>query len=162
MAGRDVPMSGRRLIVEVDVEGLNVREFCRVHGVSTWLFYDLRRRHAQDGDVVLEPQSRAPRRVANRISSEVVDLIVGLRKELADGGLDAGPATIRWHLETRCPQAAMPSEATIWRGLKDTRRNYAEPGVEPKPAGKRLDAARAYLKWMFGAIIGWVLDGTEV
>jgi len=155
-------MSVRRLIVEVDVEGLNVREFCRVHGVSTWLFYDLRRRHAQDGDVVLEPQSRAPRRVANRISSEVEDLIVGLRKELADGGLDAGPATIRWHLETRCPQAAMPSEATIWRVLKAHRLIVAAPAKAPKHAGKRFVAARANECWQTDDTIWWLTDGTEV
>src|SRR2546423_500154 len=65
MAGRDVPMSVRRLIVEVDLDGLNVREFCRQHGVSTWFFYDLRRRWARDGDAALEPKSRAPKRVAS-------------------------------------------------------------------------------------------------
>jgi hypothetical protein len=31
----------------------------------------------------------------------VVELIVRLRKELADAGLDAGPDTIAWHLEHR-------------------------------------------------------------
>src|SRR5690348_5249739 len=101
MAGRDVPMSVRRLIVEIDVDGLNVRQFCREHGISTWFFYDLRRRYARDGDAALEPRSRAPRRVANRISDDVEDAIVALRKELRDEGLDAGPATIRWHLLAR-------------------------------------------------------------
>jgi hypothetical protein len=38
MAGRDVPMSLRRLIVEVDTDGLNVVGFCAEHGVSTWFF----------------------------------------------------------------------------------------------------------------------------
>src|SRR5947208_138931 len=142
MAGRDVPMSVRRLIVEVDVEGLNVRRFCRDHGVSTWVFYDLRRRYARAGDVVLATPSRAPPRVANRSSSEVEDLIVGLRKELTDAGLDAGPATIHWHLQTR-GAPAVPSEATIWRVLKARGLIVAQPEKAPKHAGKRFVAARA-------------------
>src|SRR6478672_3172719 len=161
MAGRDVPMSVRRLIVEVDVEGLNVRRFCAEHGVSTWFFYDLRRRHARDGDVALEPRSRAPRHVANRTSDDVEDLIVGLRKELTDGGLDAGPATIHWHLQTRgCP--AVPSEATIWRVLKARGLIVAEPAKAPKHAGKRFVAARANECWQTDDTTWWLADGTEV
>ena len=52
-------MSVRRAIVEADVSTLNVSEFCRQHGVSTWLFYDLRRRRRAWGDAALEPLSRA-------------------------------------------------------------------------------------------------------
>ncbi len=43
-------MSVRRLIVEVDLAGLNVTEFCRRHGVSTWFFYQLRKRFAVSAD----------------------------------------------------------------------------------------------------------------
>src|SRR5437764_1763022 len=86
MAGRDVPMSVRRLIVEVNVDGLNVREFCQQHGVSTWFFYDLRRRWRRDGDAVLEPQSRAPKRVWNKTASDVEDAAVAIRKRLRDAG----------------------------------------------------------------------------
>src|SRR5436305_423458 len=94
MAGRDVPMSVRRLIVEVNVDGLNVREFCQQHGVSTWFFYDLRRRWRRDGDAVLEPQSRAPKRVWNKTASDVEDAAVAIRKRLRDAGLDYGPEEV--------------------------------------------------------------------
>src|SRR5215212_8210097 len=94
MAGRDVPMSVRRLVVEVDVEGLNVREFCSQHGISTWFFYDLRRRWRRDGDVALVPRSRAPKEVWNKTSSDVEDLVVATRKQLRDGGLDYGPEEV--------------------------------------------------------------------
>jgi len=56
-------MSVRRAIVEADVSTMNVVEFCRAHGVSRWFFYDLRRRHALEGDVVITAKSRAPHRV---------------------------------------------------------------------------------------------------
>ena len=97
MAGRDVPLSLRRTIVEISLDGLNVREFCRSHGVSTWFFYDLRRRYRAEGEAALELRSRAAKRVANRTRPEMEDLIVAVRKQLADDGLDCGPATIRFH-----------------------------------------------------------------
>ena len=154
-------MSVRRLIVAVDLEGLNVRRFCRDHGVSTWFFYDLRRRYAEEGDAALEPRSRAAHQVANRTSGEVEDLIVGLRKELADAGLDAGPATIRWHLETR-DVAVVPSEATIWRVLRARGLIVAEPAKAPKHAGTRFVASRANECWQVDDTTWSLADGTEV
>src|SRR5260221_13151582 len=124
MAGRDVPMRVRRLVVQVDVDGLNVTRFCAGHGISTWLFYELRRRHAC-GETI-EPRSRAPRRVANRTASDVEDAVVALRKELVDAGLDAGPATIWWHLRARDFEP-VPSESTIWRILKARGLIVADP-----------------------------------
>jgi hypothetical protein len=98
MAGEEVPMSLRRLIVEIDPKSVNVTRFCEEHGVSTWFFWDLRRRYAAEGESALAPRSRAPRRVANRTAVEVEDAIVAKRKELVDAGLDAGAETIVWHL----------------------------------------------------------------
>ena len=79
-------MSVRRLIVEVDVDGLNVTEFCRLHGVSTWLFYQLRKRYAEEGQAALQPRSRAAKTVANRTPGWVEDIVVELRKELDGAG----------------------------------------------------------------------------
>lgn len=47
-------MSLRRLIAEVDTHDLNVRQFCAQHGISTWFFYDLRRRLAVGGWAAIE------------------------------------------------------------------------------------------------------------
>jgi hypothetical protein len=44
-----------------------------------------------------------------------VELIVGLRKELAEQGLDAGPHTIAWHLEHH--HQVTVSAATVSRYL---------------------------------------------
>jgi transposase InsO family protein len=162
MARRDVPMSVRRLIVEVDLEGLNVTQFCREHGVSTWFFYDLRRRFALEGDRALEPRSRAPHRVANRISGEIEDLIVSVRKDLTDRGLDAGPASIWSSLNADANVATVPSESTIWRVLTARGLIVAEPRKAPKHAGKRFVAERANECWQTDDT-GWSLaDGTEV
>ena len=142
-------MSVKRAIVEADVATLNVTEFCRSHGISTWLFYEVRRRFALEGDTALEPRSRAPKRVANRTSVEVQDRIVVLRKELAEDGLDAGPATIRFHLEQRDGQS--PSEATIWRVLRDRGFIVSEPNKRPKHTSRRFSAERANECWQIDA-----------
>ena len=140
-------MSVRRLIVEVGLEGLNVTEFCSQHGVSTWFFYDLRKRYAVEGEVVLEPKSRAAKTVRNRTPGWVEDLVVEKRKELADGGWDAGPATIRTHMATSLGEGVVPSEATIWRIL--TRRGFItpEPKKAPKHAHRSFTAGRANECW---------------
>lgn len=155
-------MSVRRLIVEVDTAGLNVTEFCQLHDVSRWFFYDLRRRYALEGEAVLEPRSRAPRRVANRTPDWIEDLVVEQRKTLNDAGLDAGPATIRFHLESELDAGLIPSEATIWRIL--TRRGFItpEPKKAPRASMRRFAAERANECWQLDDIDWPLADGTDV
>ncbi len=153
-------MSVRRMIVEVDTDGLNVAEFCRQHGISRWFFYELRRRFVVAGEAGLVPQSRAPKRVANRTPDRVEDLIVEVRKQLIEDGLDAGAHTIRFHLRSRVEP--VPSESTIWRVL--TRRGFVTPHPErvPKNSYRRFEADRVNECWQIDDT-GWVLaDGTEV
>jgi transposase InsO family protein len=156
-------MSVRRLIVEVDLDGLNVTEFCGQHGVSTWFFYQLRKRYAAEGEAALEPGSRAAKTVANRTPGWVEDIIVDLRKKLDDGGLDAGAATIWSHLADRLPAGSVvPSEATIWRVL--SRRGFItpEPHKAPKHAHRTFAAERANECWQLDDIKWELLNGPEV
>lgn len=146
-------MSVRRLIVEVDPADLNVTEFCAVHQVSTWFFYDLRRRYAVEGEAVLEPKSRAPKTVANKTPGWVEDEIVRLRKQLGEDGWDNGAATIRDYLCDELPPGTqIPSEATIWRIL--TRRGFiiSEPKKAPKHAYRTFTAERANECWQIDDI----------
>eukprot|EP01041_Mallomonas_annulata_P019027 gene19027-38210_t len=158
MAGREVPMSVRRAIVEADVSTMNVAEFCRTHGVSRWFFYDLRRRHGREGDVVLSARSRAPHRVPSRTSPAVEDAIVAVRKELLDAGLDAGPATIRFHLDTL---EGVPSESTIWRILVARGQVNPQPAKAPK-SRRSFTADRANEVWALDDTDWTLADGTGV
>jgi transposase InsO family protein len=162
MTGGVVPMGLRRLIVEADVSMLNVSAFCAEHGVSRWFFYDLRRRHDRDGDLVLEPGSRAPHQVRNRTSVEVEDLVVRLRKELIDAGLDAGPATIWDHLTAGALDGPIPSEATVWRILHRRGLIAPEPKKAPKRAGRRFVAERANERWQIDATHWSLADDAQV
>jgi len=155
-------MSVRRLIVEVELDGLNVTEFCRQHGISTWFFYQLRRRYAAEGEAGLEPRSRAAKTVANRTPGWVEDLVVAIRKELDEQGLDAGAATIWTHLAERLPAGRLPAEATIWRIL--TRRGFItpQPKKAPKHAYRSFAAERANECWQLDDITWELADGSEV
>lgn len=159
MAREEVPMSIRRLIVEIDKSTINIEQFCAAHGVSTWFFHDLRRRYAQDGDVALTPRSRAPHRVANKTPLEIEDLIVAKRKELDDAGLDAGAETIAWHLRE---VPALPSPSTMWRILRARGFITADPTKAPKGAGRSFTAERANDCWQLDDTSWELADGTGV
>lgn len=152
-------MALRKTIVEVDTAGLNVADFCRQHGISTWFFWDLRRRFAREGEAVLEPKSRAPLHVANRTSAAIEAAIIAKRKELEEAGLDAGPASIAFHLRDL---DGCPSEATIWRILKAGGFIEPQPNKAPGRAVRSFTAERANDCWQLDDTT-WVLaDGTPV
>ena len=149
-------MSVRRLIVEVDLDGLNVREFCAAHGISTWFFYDLRRRWRRDGDAALEPRSRAPQRVWNKTDSDVEDRLVAARKQLKDAGLDFGPDAVA------AAVVDSPSAATVYRILKTRGFIVAEPRKAPKRSQRRFNAERANESWQLDDTAWALADGTPV
>ena len=159
MARREVPVSVRRVIIEADTAGLNVAEFCRGHGISTWFFWDLRRRYQTEGDAVLEPRSRAPHHPAGRTPIEVEEAIVAMRKDLDDAGLDCGPATIAFHLRDR---PGVPHESTIWRILTARGLIVANPAKAPKNSGRSFTAQRANECWPLDDWAWPLADGTVV
>lgn len=152
-------MSLRRAIVEADTRTLNVTEFCRLHGVSTWFFWDLRRRYAREGEAALTPKSRAPRRPAGRTAADVEDVIVAKRKELDDVGLDCGPESIAFYLREL---AGLPSVSTIWRILRARGQITAQPAKAPRHAGRSFTAARVNECWALDDWEWHLADGTAV
>jgi transposase InsO family protein len=153
-------MSLRLLIATIETQGLNVTGFCHDHGISTWSFYEIRRRFRSGGVEALEPRSRAPHRIANRLAVEVEDQIVAIRKELTDAGLDAGADTILWSLE-RIGIEPLPSRSTVYRTLKTRGLVVAEPAKAPKHAGRTFVAERANECWQLDDTTWMLIDGTE-
>lgn len=135
-----------RMRIAVSSEGVNVAQFCREHGISRQTFYLWRRRYEREGAPGLEPLSRRPRSSPKRTAPEVEEAIVALRKQLVEQGLDAGPATIQWHLG-RQGRRHVPSEATIWRVL--VRRGFVvpEPRKRPKRSYRRFAASAPNELW---------------
>jgi len=130
-----------RMRIAVTSEGVNVAAFCREHGISRQTFYVWRRRYRAAGLDGLEARSRAPRSSPQRIDGDVEDAIVVLRKELVDLGVDAGPATIQFHLGRRRPRLqSVPAVATIWRILVRRGLVVPEPRKRPKSSYQRFAA----------------------
>src|SRR4029450_7638718 len=95
---REVAPMDVRLRIAVASDELNVAAFCRQHGVSRQTFYEWGRRYRGDAPEALAPRPRPPRPSPRRLGADIEDAVVALRKELAELGVDHGPATIQWHL----------------------------------------------------------------
>lgn len=142
-----------RLRIAVASPGINVSAFCREHGVSRETFYVWRRRYEAEGLDGLAARSRVPKNSPQRISVELEEAIVALRKQLDELGVDAGAGTIQWHLgRDRRWKRAVPSEATIWRVL--TRRGFItpEPRKRPKGSYRRFQASTPNELWQADCI----------
>ena len=153
-------MSKARLIITaVIVEGRSQAEVARDYGVSEGWVSKLIARYKAEGEAAFETRSRCPLTSLNRLSSEVVDLIVDLRNTLAGDGLDAGPETISWHLESHYQIPV--SAATVWRYLKTAGLVEPQPAKRPKSSYVRFEAAMPNEMWQ-ADFTHWPLgDGTD-
>jgi transposase InsO family protein len=132
-------MSRAKLVITaVVVEGRSQAEVAGTYEVSKGWVSKLVARYRSEGEAAFEPRSRRPKTSPTAIDDAVVELIVRLRKQLADQGLDAGPDTIAWHLQHHHQTTVSP--ATISRYL--TRRGMVvpEPKKRPKSSYIRFQA----------------------
>ena len=137
--------STRLLITAMVVENRPVREVAATYGVSTSWLYELLARYRREGEAVFEPRSRRPETNPNATPAEVVDLLVRLRKELTDQGLDAGPETICWHLAHH--HHITVSRATVARHLSARGLITPEPKKRPKSSYIRFEASMPNETW---------------
>src|SRR4051794_1634943 len=135
----------RLLITSVVVENRPVAHVAAQYGVSeSWLF-ELLARYKAEGEAAFEPRSRRPKTVPRTTPTEVVDLILELREKLTATGFDAGPDTIKWHLEHH--HSTLVSRATISRYLTRHGLVIAEPKKKPKSSYIRFAAAMPNETW---------------
>ena len=91
----------RLVITAIYVEGCNKSEVAREYRVWRRWVQKLAARYEVEGEAAFEPRSRRPRSSPDQVSQELEEQIVALRKSLAGQGLDAGAATIAFHLAQR-------------------------------------------------------------
>jgi len=152
-------MSLARLVVTaIYVEGRNKSEVAREYRVSRRWVQKLAARYDAEGEAGLEPRSRRPRSSPQRIGQELEEEIVALRKSLAEEGLDAGAATIAFHLAGRHGRA--PAVSTIWRVL--TRRGFVtpQPRKRPRSSYTRFEADQPNERWQLDITHWQLADGT--
>ncbi len=139
-------MSKARLVITaVTVEKRPVGEVARTYGVARSWIYALLARYRAEGEAAFEPRSRRPQTSPRAIGDATAALIIELRKDLAGQGLDAGPATIAWHLEHH--HRIRVSPATISRYLTRAGLVVPEPSKRPKSSYLRFAAEQPNECW---------------
>ena len=97
-------------------DGLTPTQASLRFGVSRQWIYQLLARYRAGGLEALEPGSRRPKSNPRALTAEQRDEIIRLRRDLLSQGLDAGAASIAWHLGQS--QLRVPALSTIWRILR--------------------------------------------
>ena len=139
-------MSKARLVITaVVVEGRPVAAVAREYGVSRSWLHELVARYRLEGEAAFQARSRRPRHHPTATAAATVQLIVELRKHLVEQGLDAGPATIAWHLHHQ--HRLTVSNATIARTLTRQGLISPEPRKRPKASYIRFQAAMPNECW---------------
>ncbi|MCA1823737.1 MAG: IS481 family transposase [Frankia sp.] len=138
-------MSKRRLVLTAVLTGQSQSEAARTYGVSQGWISRLVARYRAEGEAAFEPRSRAPRSSPGATPAGTVELVLRLRKQLDESGLDAGADTIGWHL--RHHHATTLSRATINRILVRAGAVTADPSKRPKSSYLRFEAEMPNETW---------------
>jgi transposase InsO family protein len=133
------------VITAITTQGLTQAEAARTYGLSEAWVSRLMARYRDEGEAAYTPRSRRPNTSPNALAQDVVDLIIRLRKELTEDGLDAGPETIGWHLHHHHGHRVSPS--TISRYLTRAGLVVPEPKKRPKSSYTRFEAAMPNQTW---------------
>jgi transposase len=138
-------MSKRRLVIAAVESGQSQSQVAETYGVSQGWISKLMARYRLEGEAAFEPLSRAPSSSPNATPVETVELVLRLRKQLHEAGLDAGADTIGWHLTHH--HATTVSRATINRILTRAGAVTPEPKKRPKSSYIRFEAEQPNETW---------------
>ena len=153
-------MSKARLVITaVELEGRSPGEVAASYGLSRSWVYELLARYRAEGDAALEPRSRRPRTNPRATPPPVVELVLRLRRELSESGLDAGPHTLAWHLRTH--HDITVSVSTIWRILHRAALITPQPQKRPRNSYQRFEATLPNETWQTDFTHVSLADGTD-
>jgi transposase InsO family protein len=139
-------MSKSQLVITaLFVEHQSPAEVAERYGVHRAWVYKLKARYEAEGETALTPRSRRPKSSPSATPVATVELVLRLRKQLAEAGLDAGADTIGWHLARH--HGATLSRATINRILVRAGAVVPEPAKRPKSSYIRFEASMPNECW---------------
>jgi transposase InsO family protein len=150
----------RVAVLQVVSKQLTVTAAAAESGISRRHLQRLLARYRAGGLEALEPRSRRPKTTPIATPAEVRGRVVELRVKLTADGLDAGPETIRWHLEREGLTA--PSTSTIRRILHDAGLITPAPRKRPRSSYTRFEMAQPNEMWQSDFIHWQLADGTDV
>ena len=132
-------MNKNKLIIQSIVQaGLSPAQAAERYSVSRRWIYELLRRYRTGGDAALNAMTRRPRSNPRTTPEDIADRIRELRTALTGQGLDAGVATIAWHLEKE--KLTPPSLTTIHRILRAGGLVTDQPHKRPRSSWRRFQA----------------------
>ncbi len=138
-------VSTRRLVITAVLAGSSQSEVARTYGVSQSWISRLMTRYAAEGEAAFQPRSRRPNSSPRATPVAAVELVLQLRKQLTEAGLDAGAETIGWHLVHH--HRTTVSRATIHRILVAHGLVTPEPAQRPKSSYIRVAAEQPNETW---------------
>jgi transposase InsO family protein len=148
------------IVLSVVQQGLSKAEAARKFDVSWRWVHTLVTRYEAGGLEAIEPGSHRPISNPSATPRAVRDRVIALRRQLSAEGLDAGPVTIAWHLDTE--ELPVPSTSTIRRILLHAGLIAPEPKKRPKSSYLRFQAAQPNETWQ-SDFTHWALaDGTDI
>jgi transposase InsO family protein len=150
----------RVAVLQVVSKQLTVTAAAAESGISRRHLQRLLARYRAGGLEALEPRSRRPKTTPIATPAEVRGRVVELRVKLTADGLDAGPVTIRWHLEREGLTA--PSTSTIRRILHDAGLITPAPRKRPRSSYTRFEMAQPNEMWQSDFIHWRLAVGTDV
>jgi transposase InsO family protein len=154
-------MSKHQVAVLKVVSGqLSVTAAATQYGISRGHLHRLLARFRESGLDGLQPRSRRPHGNPRQTPPSVRDRIVELRRDLVARGLDAGPATIAWHLQREGLSA--PSSSTVRRILHSAGLVTPEPHKRPRSSWIRFEADEPNELWQSDFTHWRLADGSEV
>ena len=150
----------RVAVLQVVSKQLSATAAAAESGISRRPLQRLLARYRAGGLEALEPRSRRPKTTPIKTPAEVRERILELRVKLTADGLDAGPETIRWHLERE--GLGTPSTSTIRRILHGAGLIEPAPRRRPRSSYTRFEMAQPNEMWQSDFIHWRLADGTEV
>jgi len=149
----------RVAVLKVISKELTVTAAADRYGYSRQHLHRLLARYRDGGIDAVEPRSRAPLSSPHRVSEQIRELVITTRLRLSVQGLDAGPATIAWHLEREGHHA--PSTSTIRRILHAACLITPEPRKRPRSSYRRFEADQPNQCWQSDFTHWRLADGTD-
>jgi transposase InsO family protein len=135
----------RVAVLQIVSKQLTVTAAAAEYGISRLHLHRVLARYREGGLDALEPRSRRPKTTPIATPVEVRGRVVELRAQLSADGLDAGPETIRWHLEREGLGA--PSTSTIRRILHAAGLVTPAPRKRPRSSYTRFEMAQPNEMW---------------
>ena len=145
---------------------MNVTKVSADLGIAPKTFYKYVARFKAEGVDGFFPKSRRPMLSPSKLDAALEDVIVRVRKELADSGWDYGAdAIVMWfedHRDQWPVDAVVPSRSTINRVLDDRGHLAKVPQRRPRRVPRRFEYSSVNALWQMDGFEVQLADGKVV